>query len=138
MSLYDYDKTTVIGKAGRDAEMRYMPNGEAVTKFSVAVDRSYKPKDGEMVKRTIWYSVQVFGKFAETCANIKKGDKVLVEGELQADWTNGAPRIWKSAEGESKCSFELTAQTVRFLSPKKTSEQPTQQAAQVAEDEFPF
>ena len=74
MSLYQYDKTQVLGTVGRNAEMRFMPNGDAVTKFSVAVDRSYKPKDGDVIKRTIWYSVQVFGKFAETCANAKGAD----------------------------------------------------------------
>ena len=134
MSLYTYDKTTIVGKVGRDAEMRYMPNGEPVTSFSVAVDRSFK-KDGEPVKRTIWYKVSVFGKFAETCRDIKKGDNVFVEGELQADWANGAPRIWTNKESQPSSAFEVTAQTVRFLSPKREA-QPAQSAP--VEDEFPF
>lgn len=134
MSLYQYDKTQVLGTVGRNAEMRFMPNGDAVTKFSVAVDRSYKPKDGDVIKRTIWYSVQVFGKFAETCANIQKGDKVFCEGELQADWATGAPRIWQDKESASKCSFELTAQVVRFLSPKRETVQDNSQDS----EEVPF
>ena len=134
MSLYQYDKTQVLGTVGRNAEMRFMPNGDAVTKFSVAVDRSYKPKDGDVIKRTIWYSVQVFGKFAETCANIQKGDKVFCEGELQADWTTGAPRIWQDKESASNCSFELTAQVVRFLSPKRETVQDNSQDS----EEVPF
>lgn len=137
MSLYTFDKTQVLGTAGRNAEMRFMPNGDPVTKFSVAVDRSYKQKDGDAVKRTIWYSVQVFGRFAETCANIQKGDKVFCEGELQADWATGAPRIWQDKDGGSKCSFELTATTVRFLSPKRDSNQ-SAPAETPQEDDIPF
>ena len=135
MSLYTYDKTIIVGKVGRDAEMRYMPNGEPVTSFSVAVDRSYK-KDNQQVKRTIWYKVSVFGKFAEVCHDIKKGDNVFVEGELQADWSNGAPRIWTNKESQPSSAFEVTAQTVRFLSPKR--EAAPQAEAATAEDEFPF
>lgn len=135
MSLYTYDKTMIVGKVGRDAEMRYMPNGEPVTSFSVAVDRSYK-KDDQHVKRTIWYKVSVFGKFAEVCRDIKKGDNVFVEGELQADWSNGAPRIWTNKESQPQSAFEVTAQTVRFLSPKR--EAAPQAEAAPAEDEFPF
>jgi len=135
MSLYTYDQTTIVGKVGRDAEMRYMPNGEPVTSFSVAVDRSFK-KDNQQVKRTIWYKVSVFGKFAEVCRDIKKGDNVFVEGELQADWSNGAPRIWTNKESQPQSAFEVTAQTVRFLSPKR--ETAPQAEAAPAEDEFPF
>jgi single-strand DNA-binding protein len=137
MSLYTYDKTQVLGTVGRDAEMRYMPNGDAVTKFSVAVDRSYKPKDGDVIKRTIWYSIQVFGKFAETCASIKKGDKIFAEGELQADWANGSPRIWQGTDGGNKCSFELTASTIRFLSPKRETVSAAE-TQQNSEQDFPF
>jgi single-strand DNA-binding protein len=115
MSLYTYDKTIILGKAGKDAEMHYMPSGDPVTAFSVAVDRSYK-KDGETIKRTIWYRVQVFGKFAEVCKDIKKGDNLFIEGELQPDWATGSPKVWNKNDGSSGSSYEVTAQTVRFLS----------------------
>jgi len=52
MSLYDYDETIICGRVGKDAEMRYLSSGDAVTSFSVAVDRSYKKND-ETVKKTI-------------------------------------------------------------------------------------
>jgi len=130
MSLYTYDSTIVTGKVGRDAEMKYMPSGDPVTSFSVAVDRSFK-KDGTEVKRTIWYRVSVFGKFAEVCKDIKKGDSVLCVGNLEADWATGAPRIWNKQDGSAGSSFELTAQTVRFLSRK--SDAPAQDS-----DESPF
>jgi single-strand DNA-binding protein len=120
MSLYSYDNITIVGKVGRDAEMRFMPNGDPVTAFSVAVDRSYK-KDGENIKRTIWYKVSVFGKFAEVCKDIKKGNNVFVSGDLQADWSTGSPKIFQKQDGGHGASFEVTAQIVRFLSPKSES-----------------
>lgn len=135
MSLYDYDETTIIGKVGKDAEMRYLSSGTAITSFSVAVDRSYK-KDGETMKKTIWYRVSVFGKFAETCKSICKGDRVLVVGNLTPD-ENGGPRIWQKTDGSSGSSFEINASTVRFLSDRK----PKQEAAHadVGDGEnFPF
>lgn len=135
MSLYDYDELTIIGKAGKDAEMKFLASGTAITSFSVAVDRSYK-KDGETVKKTIWYRVSVFGKFAEVCKDIGKGDRLLVVGTLTPD-ENGGPRIWQKADGSSGSSFEVNASTVRFLSDRKTSKAAS--AAQTAgEVEYPF
>ncbi len=130
MSWYSYDSTTIVGKVGRDAEMKYLNNGNPVTSFSVAVDRSYKPKDGETVKRTIWYSVQVFGKLAEVCNSISKGETVMVIGSLSADWDTGSPRTWEKKDGGVGTSFELNANEIKFLSPKKEKK--------AAEDDNPF
>ena len=134
MSLYTYDSTELIGKVGRDAEMRYMPNGNAITSFSVAVDRSYK-KDGEQIKRTIWYRISVYGKFAEVCRNITKGETLFIRGELQADWTTGAPKVYSKQDGTSGASFELNATEIRFLSPKSERTETTQ-TAEVEEAPF--
>jgi len=120
MSLYDYDETTLVGRVGRDAEMRFLNNGDAVTAFSVAVDRSYK-KDGAVVKKTIWYKVSVFGKFAETCGKIKKGERVLVVGNLNPS-ESGGPRIWTKTDGQPAADFEVNANTVRFLSDRGKTE----------------
>ena len=130
MSFYSYDNTVIVGKVGRDAEMKFAGNGTAITSFSLAVDRSFK-KDGEAVKRTIWYRVQVFGKLAEIVKDVKKGETILAEGTLEADWTTGAPRIWNKQDGTAASSFELTAKEIKFLSPKSKQEQP-------AEDDSPF
>ncbi len=130
MSWYSYDNTTIVGKVGRDAEMKFMGDGTPTTSFSIAVDRSYK-KDGQQVKRTIWYRVQVFGKLAEVCKDVGKGDTVLVSGSLDADWNTGSPRIWNKQDGAAASSFELRANEIKFLSSKgKKSEQ--------AEDDNPF
>lgn len=106
----------IVGNLGRDPEMRYLPSGQGVTSFSVASSRSYTNNQGEKVDETIWFRVSVFGKTAETCNQyLKKGSKVLVEGRLQAD-KNGSPRIWTRQDGTPGATFEVTAQTVRFLS----------------------
>lgn len=145
MSIYNYDSIQIVGKAARDAEMRYLPSGSAITSFSIPVDRSYKDKNGEMVKRTIWYTIKVFGKFAEVCQRIEKGDMLLIVGELQADWSTGAPKIYNKQDGTQGASNEVNAQTVRFLSKKKSSEVSTSNVVDdgngnigTLEDEFPF
>lgn len=134
MSFYSYDKTVVVGKVGRDADTRFTPSGTQVTNFSVAVDRSYKDKSGEQVKKTIWYRVNVWGKLAEVCASVKKGDTVLVEGNLEPD-ENGNPKIWEG-EGKAKSSFDLKANEIKFLSPK--SDKPTKSTPFEVADEIDF
>jgi len=134
MSFYSYDKTVIVGQVGKDAEMRYTPSGTAVTSFSIAVDRSYKDKSGEMVKKTIWYRVQVWGKLAEICAKITKGEKLLVEGTLEPD-ENGGPRVWNKQDGTPAASFELKANEIKFLS-AKTDKQTAK--AETPDEEFPF
>ena len=111
----------IVGNLGRDPEMRFLPSGQPVTSFSMASSRSYTNSQGEKVDETLWFRVSVFGKMAETCNQyLHKGSKVLVEGRLQAD-KNGSPRIWTRQDGTPGVSFEVTAQTVRFLSTRGES-----------------
>lgn len=113
----------LAGNLGRDPEMRYTPSGAAVTSFSVATNRQYTNNNGETIKETIWFRISVWGKMAETCNQyLKKGSKVLVEGRLTADSATGGPRIWTGQDGSPRASFEVSAQTVRFLSSRGESE----------------
>jgi single-strand DNA-binding protein len=106
----------LAGNLGRDPEMRYLPSGQAVTSLSVATNRQYTGSDGQLVKETIWFRVSVWGKQAEVCNQyLKKGRQVLVEGRLTADPATGGPRIWTRQDGTPGASFEVSAQTVRFL-----------------------
>ena len=129
MSFYSYDKTVIVGKVGKDAEMRFLGSGTATTSFSVAVDRSYK-KDGETIKRTIWYRANIFGKLAEICKDVKKGETVLLEGSLDADWSTGSPKVYSKQDGSSGASFDIVVSEIKFLSPKAKQEQ--------AQDDNPF
>ncbi len=106
----------IIGNLGKDPEMRYSPNGSAVTSFSLASNRTYKGNDGQQVKETTWFRITVWGNQAESCNQyLKKGSKVLVEGRLTSD-EKGSPRVFQRKDGTYGASFEVTAQTVRFLS----------------------
>ncbi|MBU4225100.1 MAG: single-stranded DNA-binding protein [Chloroflexi bacterium] len=120
-----YQTTIIVGNLGRDPEMRYTPSGQAVTNFSVATSYQYTNNAGEQVKETTWFRVSAWGKQAETCNQyLKKGNKVLVEGRLRADPATGGPRIWTGQDGSPRASFEVTAGTVRFLTPRGEGEAP--------------
>ena len=120
-----YQTIIIVGNVGRDPEMRYTPGGQAVTSFSVATNRQYTNNNGEAVKETIWFRVSAWGKTGEVCNQyLKKGSKVLVEGRLTADPTTGGPRIWTAQDGSPRASFEVSAQTVRFLSSRSDTAEP--------------
>lgn len=111
-----YHTIIIVGNLGKDPEMRYTPNGQAVTNFSLATNRQYTGSDGQQVKETIWFRVAAWGKQAEACNQyLKRGSKVLVEGRLTPDKETGGPHVYTKQDGTSGASFEVNAQTVRFL-----------------------
>ena len=125
-----WHKITIVGRLGKDVELRYTPDGKAVASFSVAVDDGF----GEN-KKTIWLRVSVWEKQAETCNQyLHKGSIVLVEGRLTPDPKTGGPRIFKRQDGTEGVSFEVSASTVRFIGGKDASEQP----ANVPDEDIPF
>jgi len=104
-----YQKLIIIGNLGSNPEMRFTPNGDPVTTFSVATSRKYGEKD-----ETTWFRVSVWGKQAESCNQyLHKGSKVLVEGRLKAE-----PPVFQKKDGTWASSYEVTAENVRFLSGK--------------------
>lgn len=114
-----YQKIVIVGRLGRDPEMRFTPSGQAVTSFSVATDNVHNDANGATVKDTVWFRISAWGKLAETCNNyLQKGKMVLVEGRLTADAKTGGPRVWTAQDGTTRASFEVSAQTVKFLSGK--------------------
>ena len=109
----------IVGNLGRDPEYRYIPSGQAVCNFNVATSRQYTSSDGQAVKETIWFRIATWGKLAETCSQfLKKGSKVLIEGRLTPDQGTGGPRTFTRQDGTVGASYEVTAATVRFLTPK--------------------
>jgi single-strand DNA-binding protein len=118
-----YHTIIVVGNLGKDPEMRYTPSGQAVTNFNVATSRKYTSSDGNQVEETVWFRISTWGKTAEVCNQyLKKGKKVLVEGRLNPDSETGGPRIWNRQDGTAAASYEITAGTVRFLSPRGEGE----------------
>jgi single-strand DNA-binding protein len=111
-----YQQIIVVGNLGKDPELRYAPNGDAVCGFNIATNRKYTDRSGQVVKETTWFRVSVWGKQAESCNQyLKKGSSVLVEGRLQADRDTGGPRMYQKQDGTTGTQFEITAVSVRFL-----------------------
>lgn len=106
------NKVMIIGRLGRDPEMRYTQTGSPVCSLNIATDESYTDKDGNKVERTEWHRVSVFQRSAENCAQfLSKGSLVYVEGSLQT-------RKWQDQQGQDRYTTEIKAQRVQFLDKK--------------------
>jgi single-strand DNA-binding protein len=133
-----YQSVSIIGNLGRDPEMRVTPAGQNVTSFSVATNRTWTSGAGEKMEEVTWFRVTCWGKLAETTNQyIRKGSKVLVVGRLSPD-KNGGPRVWNNAEGVASASYELTAETVRFLSTRGDNGVHEDAPSASTEDDIPF
>ena len=84
------NKTMLIGRLGRDPEVRYTASGSAVANFSIATTDNWKDKSGQKQERTEWHNVVAWGRLADFAQNyLKKGKLIYVEGRLQTrDWTD--------------------------------------------------
>lgn len=138
-----YQQITIVGYLGNDPDMRFTPNGQAVTGFSVATSRRYTNNSGQQVDETTWFRVSVWGAQAESCNQyLHKGSPVLVVGRLRPDPQTGNPRTFTRQDGSMGASFEITAQNVRFLpSGKGTAsyeEDFGDEAGGAESDEIPF
>ena len=99
----------LIGNVGSDPEMRYTPNGKAVTSFRMATNYRYVGPDGERREETEWFRVSVWGRQAESCNQfLSKGKRVYVEGRLHS-------RSWEGQDGQMRTSLEVSANRVIFL-----------------------
>ncbi len=128
------NKMTVIGNVGSDPEMRYTPNGNPVTNFSVATNRRYTTADGEQREETEWFRVAAWNRLAETCNQyVTKGMKIYVEGRLRS-----SPYI--TQDGQPRSGNEINAFEVKFLSrPSAGSEAgPPREAGADATEDLPW
>jgi single-strand DNA-binding protein len=122
------NKAIIIGNLGNDPDVRFTPNGNAVANLSVATDESYKDKQtGQMVPKTEWHRVVLFGKLAEVAGQyLKKGSKVYIEGKLET-------RKWQNKEGHDVYSTEIKVDIqgqMQMLDGKPEGGQQAQQAPQ--------
>ncbi len=103
------NKVMIIGRLGRDPELRYSQTGSPICTLNIATDESYTDRDGNRVDRAEWHRVVVFQRVAENCAQyLTKGSLVYVEGSLQT-------RKWQDQQGQDRYSTEIKAQRVQFL-----------------------
>lgn len=139
-----YQKVIIAGNLGGDPEMRFLQDGTAVTNFSVATNRRWTNQaTGQQQEETIWFRVSVWRRQAETVNEyLKKGSQVLVEGRMRPDPQTGGPRVWTAQDGTVRASYEITADTVRFLGGRDSGgfseEGSDNDSFPQEEDEIPF
>ena len=103
------NQCTFLGNLGQDPELKFLPSGQAVCNFSMALNHKWKDQQGVMQEKTEWVRIVVWGKMAEACSQyLKKGSGCLVEGRAQT-------RSWETPEGQKRSSTEFVAQRVQFL-----------------------
>ena len=103
------NKVILVGNLGRNPEVRFMPNGEAVCNFSIATTDSWRDKNGQKQERTEWHNIVMYRKLAEIAGEyLKKGRPVYVEGRLQT-------RKWQTKEGQDRYTTEIVADQMQML-----------------------
>lgn len=133
------NKVILIGRLGRDPEVRYMPNGEAVCNFSVATSEKYTDKNGQRQEVSEWHNVTMYRKLAEIAGQyLKQGSQVYIEGKIKS-------RKYTDKNGVERTAYDIIANEMKMLggNSKATQEQPKQQQATAAPvenitDDVPF
>ena len=153
MSRGTINKVILIGRLGKDPDMRYAPSGTAIASFSLATNHNTKDADGNWQTQTEWHNIKTFGRQAEFVGEyLKKGRLAFVEGRLQTS-------SWEDQNGQKKYKTEIVAQDVQMLgsrseneasgsvapsaapqasAPAKPAAEPTEQTEQIEEDDLPF
>jgi single-strand DNA-binding protein len=130
IDIASLSKVILVGNLGSDPEMRYTPNGKAVTSFSVATNRRYTTSAGESRDETDWFRISVWGKQAEMCNQfLSKGKQVYVEGRLHA-------RSWEGQNGQTRTSLEVTADRVLFLGRRPVAS--VSEEGEIEPEDLPF
>ncbi len=126
------NKVMIIGRLGRDPEMRYTPSGRPVTTFNVATTRSWNSSDGERHTETEWFNVVTWGSLAEICKQyLTKSQQVYIEGRLQT-------RVWEDNTGNKRTSTDIVANEMIVLEDRKDSPSSEQEPDEQIEEEFPL
>lgn len=104
-----FNKIIIVGNLGRDPELRYTPQGNAVCNFSMATNERRRDKAGEQQDITTWFRITVWGKQAENVSKyLSKGRRVYVEGRLHVE-------EWSDRDGKQRYTLEVNASDVHFL-----------------------
>jgi single-strand DNA-binding protein len=120
------NKVLIIGRVGRDPEMRYTPSGRPVTTFSVGTSRTWNTSDGERRTETEWFNVVAWSNLAEICKQYLAKDRlVYIEGRLQT-------RHWDDQEGNKHSATEIVASEMIMLDDRREN---NQSSAEFEEDD---
>ncbi|MFT5235558.1 MAG: single-strand DNA-binding protein [Shewanella sp.] len=110
MASRGVNKVILVGNLGKDPEVRYMPNGNAVANFTVATSESWKDQQGQPQERTEWHNIVMYRRLAEIAGEyLKKGSKIYIEGKLQTSkWQD-------QATGQDRYKTEINASEMQML-----------------------
>lgn len=118
------NKVILIGRLGKDPEVRYMPNGEAVCNFSVATSESWKDSNGQKQERSEWHNVTMYRKLAEIAGKyLTKGSQVYLEGKIQS-------RKYQGKDGIERTAYEIIANEMKMLGGGSDGQQAQQAQAE--------
>jgi len=121
------NKVILVGRLGRDPEVKYTPSGAPVAKFSVATDEVFKDRSGEQQKHTEWHNIVAWNKLAEICGQyLTKGKQVYIEGSIRS-------RQWEDQAGNKRTSYEIIASRMQMLGSRADSERAAAAPSPVAE-----
>ncbi len=110
------NKVILVGRLGKDPEVKYTPSGVPVAKFSLATDYVHKDPSGEQQKGTEWHNIVAWNKLAEICGQyLTKGKLVYIEGTIRS-------RQWQDQAGNKRTSYEIHARTMQMLGSKADSD----------------
>jgi single-strand DNA-binding protein len=123
--MVSLNKLMLIGNVGKDPEMRFTPNGNPVTSFSIATNRVFTTAEGEKKQETDWFNVIAWNKLAERCNQLlNKGKLVYVEGRLRN-------RSWEGTDGQKHYRTEVIANQVFLLDRQGASTAPEDKTEEV-------
>ena len=110
------NKVILIGRLGKDPEVKYTPSGAPVAKFSLATDEVFKDRSGEQQKRTEWHNIVAWNKLAEICGEyLTKGKLVYIEGSIRS-------RQWEDQAGNKRTAYDIVAGRMQMLGSKAESD----------------
>lgn len=122
------NKVTLIGHLGRNPEVRYMPNGDAVCNFSIATSESWKDQSGQRQEKTEWHAITLYRKLAEIAGQyLKKGSLIYLEGKIQS-------RKYTDKQGIERTAYEIIGDELKMLGGRDNQPAPEQQPF----DDVPF
>ncbi len=139
------NKVILVGRLGRDPELRYTHSGTPVANFSVATDERWT-KEGETQTRTEWHNIVAWSRLGEICNEyLRKGKLVYIEGRIQT-------REWEDRDGNKRRTTEVVASEMKMLSgrgdgdmgagapqePVAVGEAATPMESGITEDDIPF
>jgi single-strand DNA-binding protein len=135
------NKVILVGRLGRDPEVRYTPNGVPVASFSIATSEEWKDKEtGEKRERTEWHRIEAWRRLAEICGDyLNKGKQVYIEGKLQTD-------AWEDRDGNKRYTTKIVAQNMQMLdsagkggrAESADERHPVEEPVNIPEDDIPF